>query len=189
MADGCFLLKKYWLLAISYQPLAKKMLNIFNDIKNTIIITVGNDFRSDDGVGPYIYRRVMFKNGDCPKRSGWTVPLFKHCHYIINAGINPENIIDDVINLRPKKIIIIDCADFKGKPGEIKIIPEDAIPETSISTHTIPMPVITQILKNDTGAEIYYLGIQPKNIELGEGLSKEVKKSADSLCRDITSLL
>lgn len=136
-----------------------------------LIITVGNSFRSDDGVGPYI--------ASCLK----TVSKAK----IIDAGYTPENIIDDVIALAPKYIIIVDAANFGGHPGEGRIISEESIPETTLSTHSIPLNVIASIIKESTKAEILFIGIQPKTVMLGEGLTKEVKDSADKIIATINS--
>ncbi len=128
----------------------------------SLLITVGNDFRSDDGVGPYIARGLAGLQG----RS------------VIDAGSKPENVIDDAIAMKPSRIVIIDAADFGGDPGEARIIPRAAIPETTLSTHTIPLPVVTAILEEDTGAEVVFIGIQPASLELGEGLTAEVEKTA-----------
>jgi hydrogenase 3 maturation protease len=130
-----------------------------------LIITVGNDMRSDDGVGPYIASKIKA-----------TTSL-----KIINAAYNPENIIDEVCDLNPDSITFIDAADFRGKPGEVELIDKEHIPESSLSTHMVPLKVVAQLIFSDTGAEILYLGIQPKSVEFGENLSEEVKNTADEI--------
>lgn len=132
----------------------------------TVIITVGNTLRSDDGVGPYIAEALQ------PAPSNIK---------ILNAGFSPENIIDEVVLLNPKQILVIDAADFNGIPGEIKIIDKNHIPESSLSTHLISLKVIAYILESDTKAVVKFLGIQPENVKLGEGLSERVKNSADKI--------
>ncbi|MFH1752624.1 MAG: hydrogenase 3 maturation endopeptidase HyCI [Candidatus Omnitrophota bacterium] len=128
-----------------------------------VIVTVGNTLRSDDGVGPYIG---------------------SHLHsardiLIINAEQNPEGCIDEAVQFKPKRVLIIDAADFKGVPGEARLIDRESIPETTVSTHTIPLSVITSIIASDANAEVLFLGIQMKNAGMGEGLSREVKTTAD----------
>ncbi|MBU1085897.1 MAG: hydrogenase maturation peptidase HycI [Candidatus Omnitrophica bacterium] len=130
-----------------------------------LIVAVGNSFRSDDGVGPYIAQGLE------------RIKDLK----LINAGYTPENIIEDVISLAPKRILIFDAADFRGKFGAVRIIPEDKIPQTTLSTHAIPLNVITAIIRQSIQTEIYFMGIQPKSVCLGEGLSEEVKKTADQI--------
>lgn len=132
----------------------------------TLFITVGNSFRSDDGVGPYIAERIG---------------LLLENTVILNAGDKPENIIDSAIEIKPARTIIIDAADFGGTPGEVRLIPEDLVPDNTLSTHTFPLRVITRVIAEDTGSEVFFLGIQPAGMALGEGLSEEVRKSADAI--------
>ncbi|OGC08305.1 hydrogenase maturation peptidase HycI [candidate division WOR-1 bacterium RIFOXYD2_FULL_36_8] len=144
----------------------------------TLLITVGNDLRGDDGVGPYIYERTAEKGFLDSK------PRF----YLLNAFDKPENIIDEAVKLAPSKVIIIDAADFGGEAGEARIIEKENIPQTTLSTHTFPLPVIAKILEEDTGAEVFFLGIQPQNIELGNGLSDAVKKTAKEIISCMKSI-
>lgn len=139
----------------------------------TLYITVGNNFRGDDGVGPYIAELLCGINNS--KIS------------VINAGEHPENIIDNAVNLNPSKIVLIDTASFNGYPGEIRILDEDSISSYILSTHTFPITAVTSIIKEDTGCEVHYIGIQPKNLSLGEGLSLEVKKSAEIISNFVIS--
>jgi len=130
-----------------------------------LIVAVGNSFRSDDGVGPYIAQGLS-KIKDLR---------------LINAGYNPENIIEDVIKIAPERILIIDAADFRGKFGTVRIIPEEKIPQTSLSTHAIPLNIITAIIRESIETTVFFIGIQPKSVNLGEGLSDDVKNSADKI--------
>ncbi len=134
-----------------------------------LIITAGNTFRCDDGVGPCLAGMLQNHEG----------------LHVIDAGFTPENIIDDVIALNPDYIVVIDAADFQGRPGEVRVIEETAIPQTTLSTHAIPLNVITRIIQESTQAEIVFLGIQVRSVMMGEDLSPEVKKSADLLCQEI----
>ncbi|MBA4349211.1 MAG: hydrogenase maturation peptidase HycI [Thermodesulfovibrio sp.] len=145
------------------------------DIKNilrpseagiTLIITVGNSFRTDDGAGPYIA-----KNISKPPRN----------IVVLDAGDKPENVIDKAIEIRPSKTIIIDAADFGGTVGEIRLIPEDSIPDNTLTTHTFPLRIVARIIAEDTGSEVFFIGIQPRSMEFGEELSLEVKESADEI--------
>ncbi len=139
---------------------------------SNLIITVGNSFRSDDGVGPYL---------------GKSLKLIKGLK-VIDAGINPENIIDEVIDLKPKRILIFDAADFKAKAGQVRIIPKECIPETTISTHAIPLNVITELISSTIDTSIIFIGIQAKSFDMGDGLSDEVKISADEIVEIIRGI-
>lgn len=131
----------------------------------TVILTIGNLLRSDDGIGPYIASALT----DAKDLK------------IIDAGYTPENCIDKVTALKPKRIIIIDAADFEGVAGEVRLVDREHIPETSLSTHMISLKVIASLLEKDTQAQIKFLGIQPVTVEFKEGLSEEVKETADEI--------
>ncbi len=135
----------------------------------TVIICVGNILRSDDGAGPYI---ASYLNNS-EKLA------------VIDAGYDPENFIEEAAKLKPGRIVIIDAADFGGDAGEVRVISEEDIPESSLSTHAIPLKVIYHILKEDTGSEIKFIGIQPKEVSYGERLSPEVKAAADKMIAKI----
>ena len=137
--------------------------------KPSLIITAGNSFRNDDGVGPYIASQIKSFKGV----------------QVMDAGNTPENIIDEVIELHPVHIIIIDAADFSGTPGETRLIPEENVSETSLSTHRIPMTVISKLIQDSIDCKTTFVGIQPKTVTMGEGLSSEVKTSADEIVRVI----
>jgi len=142
------------------------------EIGTTFVLTVGNLFRSDDGVGPFIAKHVPHPRG--------------HIR-ILDAGDKPENCIDRATELKPVRSVIIDAADFGGRPGEIRLIPEEAIPDTMLSTHTFPLRIIAKILAEDTGSPVFFLGIQPKTMDFGEGLSPEIRSAADEIVRMLSA--
>jgi hydrogenase 3 maturation protease len=150
----------------------KKTLNLTSNVK-TLIITIGNRLRSDDSVALYIAEKIN------------NLPPYIT---LINAENKPENIIDPAVSIMPLKTIIIDAADFNGTPGEIRIIPNQYIPDTTLSTHTFPLKVIVKILEEDTKSKVYFLGIQIKNASLGEKISKQVKDSAEEIIEYLNSL-
>ncbi|MDD5131899.1 MAG: hydrogenase 3 maturation endopeptidase HyCI [bacterium] len=130
-----------------------------------VIITIGNTLRADDGVGPYI--GLLLQSSDQLK--------------IVNAGYTPENVIEQIIDLHPVKLIFIDAADFQGIPGDARVIDQENIPEAALSTHAIPLKVVYHLLLHDTGAKAVMIGIQPKSLEHKEELSREVKITADEI--------
>lgn len=148
-----------------------------------LVITVGNSFRSDDGVGPFIADRLAAWEADRGSRGaeGETPPFDW-----IDAGQNPENIIDAAIEKKPDQLVVIDAADFGGRPGEARIIPEEHIPDSTLSTHMVPLNVITRIIADATGSETLFLGIQAVSFALGEGLSDPVRETAEQIVEQLT---
>ncbi len=153
------------------------MSNLKNNIKDILTIEcnkkylllfVGNTFRSDDGIAPYIAGQLS-NNADNIK--------------ILNVEDKPELYLDDIINVKPNKTIIFDAANFNGEPGEIRCIPVENINNMTLSTHTFPLGAIAELIKQDTGADVYFIGIQPKNVGFGENISSEIKTSADEIIK------
>jgi len=132
-----------------------------------LIITVGNELRCDDGVGPYIAQ--VFPDG-----------VNKNI-CLINAGQHPENFLDQAVGINPDKIVIIDAADFQGQSGECRLFVTNNIPEKTLTTHIFPLKAIAKILEEDTKASIFFLGIQAESVELGQIMSEFVKKSANEI--------
>src|SRR5271169_4329574 len=131
-----------------------------------LVVTVGNVFRADDSVGPYIAKHVR-----SPKKGV----------HIVDAGERPEMVFDHAAVLKPARTVIIDTAEFGGLPGEARVIAEEFIPESILSTHTFPLRAIAKILAEDTSADVYFIGIQAVSVAYGEQMSPMVKQTADSI--------
>ncbi len=133
----------------------------------TLLITIGNPLRADDGVGPFVGEQVRFKSSE---------------HSVINAYTTPENIAQTAIDFKPEKIILLDAAHFGGRPGELRLIPLEHINQAAvISTHSFPLSVTFSVVREDTGAQLVALGVEPGSMEFKEGLTPAVKESALSL--------
>jgi len=52
----------------------------------------------------------------------------------------------------------------------------------------IPLNVVMRLIAEDSRVTIHYLGVQILSAELGEGLSEEVKVSADELIAALAAL-
>jgi len=136
------------------------------NVGKTVYITIGNSLRGDDGVGPYIAAELTDMHQDC---------------ILLDAADKPENIVDDAIDHNPTKTVFIDASDFGGNFGDIKVIPEQNIPQTSYSTHMFPIPVISAIITRDTHSKSFFIGIQVKSVGFGANMCDEVLKSADAI--------
>ncbi len=140
----------------------------------TLVITLGSTLRADDGVGPYVCSHVKFSRPDLR---------------LLDAGTTPENIAQTAIDWKPDKIILIDAAHFQGEAGELRVIPLEAINQSTImSTHSFPLSVTFSIVKEDTGAELAVVGVQAKSLDYREGLSPEVEEAGRKLVEYFNSL-
>ena len=131
------------------------------------VISLGNELRGDDSIGPAI--TAQLKQLDLP------VPLD-----LIDAGSDAFTILDHLISNEP--IIIIDCAKMNEVPGRVKKIKIDEASfeqaDNAISLHGFSFAEVYKMSKNiGPVAECTLIGIEPKSLEFGSELSDEVKRS------------
>jgi len=128
----------------------------------TVVLGIGNRLRKDDAAGSIVAELLKDKDTDI---------------LAIDSETTPENWTGKIARMNPEKIIIVDTANFNGKPGDFRILRENQIDWYGFSTHTLPISFVIEDLKSRCSAEITLLGIQPKNTDFGEDISPEVKKS------------
>jgi hydrogenase maturation protease len=87
-------------------------------------------------------------------------------------------------------VLLIDAAEMGLSAGNAKLVGTETIPQTSaISSHVLPLRVFCEYLKKTTGAKIALLLIQPKSMELEEGLTPQVQAAAEKIISVLLSLL
>ena len=143
------------------------MNNSFKDIfrGRTVFVGIGNELRSDDGIGPLVIERLRDRI-DCP---------------CINAGQVPENSFGVIVKEQPDTVVIIDAVQLFMKPGAYQLLTEEDILKTGFSTHTLSPAVFMQYLREASDADVYLLGVQPRSTELGQGLTAPLEDSLDEL--------
>jgi len=137
--------------------------------RSDVIVTLGNDFRGDDGAGVLFGRLV----------SGRTDAT------VIEGGDTPENITGLIVDAKPGRIIIVDAMDFGGKPGESICVPGGKLEGAGISTHG-SLKLFVEYVERETGAEVLVLGIQPESVGLGKEMSVRVFEAVSELARRLT---
>ena len=129
-----------------------------------VLIGVGNPLGRDDGVGVYVAQALS-------GAPGWRV---------IPAGPFLENALGLVKRERPELLVIVDAANMGLPPGEFRRLPLESAPRMLGSTHGLPLDFLLGLLK-DAAREVTLVGIQPRDLSLGQGLTPEVRKGADEL--------
>jgi hydrogenase 3 maturation protease len=143
------------------------MQDIFSNFKKPILIVgIGNPLKGDDGAGPFFADKVI---------SG------KKETAAINCLEVPENYLTRITSSGAATILFVDAVEMGEMAGFTKIFDTEKIMQTGISTHGISLALIAETVKQESGTDVYLLGIQPKSGRLGEGLSKEVEKSVLNL--------
>ena len=144
------------------------------DTEKIAILGIGNDLRTDDGLGPYIVTSIKFDHPDV---------------MIENVGSVPEGFARPLAEFGAKRIIMIDAADMQKAPGHIELVTKDRIGGINISTHSMPLSFLMMYLEQETGGESILLGVQPKNLQFGEGLTEEIQEVSDNIISSIERLL
>ncbi|MCD6276524.1 MAG: hydrogenase maturation peptidase HycI [Thermoplasmata archaeon] len=128
-----------------------------------VLMGIGNELRGDDAIGIYVARNF--------RKVGWKV---------IVAGQVPEDFTSEIKNLKPDILIMVDAALMNLPPGEIRIVPAEKIPKVAFSTHGMPLSFFMEYIEEYV-KRCLLIGIQPKSMEFGVGLSEEVKAAGDKL--------
>jgi len=129
----------------------------------TVVIGVGNELKADDGIGLRVAKELQ-KDGLAGKDI-----------MVIPADV-PENWIQPIAKFRPELLILVDSADFKGKAGEIRAIKDGEISKVFTNTHSVPLILFLESIKKQVPkAKTIFIGIQPKTMDFGKPMSREVR--------------
>lgn len=132
-----------------------------------VIIGVGNPLRRDDAIGVEIIHRL--ENN-----------VSKHV-YLIDSETIPENYVEPISDFKPTHILIIDAALLGMASGKAKLVEDWKESKVAVSTHALPIQIFCAYLAEVTKAKIAMLLIQPKEVDFGEGLTLELKETADTI--------
>ncbi len=137
---------------------------------NIVVLGIGNILLSDDGVGVHAVNRL---------RDEYKFPENVR---LIDGGTKGLDLLPFFEGT--DKVLIIDAANFKKEPGTIDTVEGDRIPSflsSKLSVHQIGLPdmLFASKLMGITPSEMCLVGIQPKSMETGTELSKEIKNRLD----------
>jgi len=142
----------------------KKDLSLF--LKGRILLVgIGNTLKSDDGFGPLLIARLKDKvSAEC-----------------IDASTAPENYIGPILKYQPDTIIFFDAVSFGGLAGELRLIQKDQIGEYGFSTHNMSPRLMIEHIDSQIKTNIIMLGVEPKLVSFGGGVSEEIRDRIDYL--------
>ena len=129
-----------------------------------VVVGVGSEMRGDDAAGMEVVRRLrkVLKSPNV---------------FLIEGGVAPENFTSKIRRFQPSHVIFIDATDFGAEPGEVVLAEPEAITGESISTHTMSLSILAKYIREQTGAKVALLGIQPARAQMGAEMSEVVKDS------------
>jgi hydrogenase 3 maturation protease len=146
-----------------------------------VFVGIGSELRGDDAVGVVIVNRPaeLAKAAEC------------HCFLFINGGSAPENILGEIRTFQPEIVVFIDAAVLGGTPGTVKLIDTSREKITGISfcTHTLPLAIVADYLRQAVSCEIFVIGIEPGNTDFNADsvLTPFVARAGDELVEGIAA--
>ncbi len=146
-----------------------------------VIAGIGNTLRSDDAAGPRLVE-ILKERFHKAARPPPSVHLF-NCHE------TPENYINSIVRVRPDTVVVVDSASLGLPAGETRIIEADDLHQQTSSTHCISPALLMNRLKEETGADVFMLALQPATTALGEGFSTPVRSVVTNLADLIASII
>ena len=152
----------------------KELSEQLNKLRNssTVIVGIGNTLKGDDGAGPLV----------CEQLSG------KVCAELIDAGTVPENYIQTIIKKAPQNLLIIDAIDFGASAGTINIFKPEQLNSLVLSTHTLSPRLFVDMVCQEIKVDVYFVGIQPAQIQLGQPQSAQVSQTIQWLVGALTEI-
>lgn len=141
------------------------------------VLGVGNEFRADDIAGLLVVRAIQARVNSSPHL------------LLLEGGLAPENFTGKIRAFNPDVLLLCDAADMGLKPGEVRWLSPLEMDGYSASSHTLPLSVLSQFVKEDIGCEIGVLGIQVAALEMYQPVSEEVYRAAEELAVDLLELL
>ncbi|MCJ7730398.1 MAG: hydrogenase maturation protease, partial [Sedimentisphaerales bacterium] len=127
----------------------------------------------DDGVGPLVCEQL--------RQAGIAAE-------IIDAGTVPENYIQRITKKAPQNLLIIDAIDFGAGPGTIKIFEPHELNAFIVSTHTLSPRLFAELVSRNIKVDIYFIGIQPAQTQLGQSVSAEAAQAAEQLSQSLADI-
>jgi len=133
---------------------------------STVILGIGNILKGDDRAGPLVCERLIEA---------------KISAELIDAGTVPENYIQRIIKIAPRTLLVIDAIDFGAEAGTIKVFEPQQLNSHVISTHTLSPRLFVDIIRRSIQVDVYFVGIQPAQTQLGQSVSAAVRRAIEKL--------
>lgn len=151
--------------------------DFLHDFRKLIILGVGNELKSDDGIGPFIINKLIEEN------------IQKDNLLFINAETVPENFTGKIRKENPSHVIIVDACLMGCEPGEMKIVDKDDFASIGISTHSMSLSYFVKYLEKDTDFKVIFVGIEPETMDWGENPTPNVEKTAYEFIETVKGII
>jgi hydrogenase 3 maturation protease len=155
-------------LATNRNDFERELKEWLKGAQQVVVAGIGNSIRSDDFVGVKIIQDIQDK-------------VSSKVH-IIECETVPESFMDEIVELKPSHVLLIDAAILDLNPGDFRLFDSAKVTNMpAISTHMLPLRVFCDYITQMSNAKLALLLIEPGNVEFGEGLTAEVRMASEIL--------
>ena len=140
--------------------------------KDVVVIGLGNELMSDEGVGIHLVRRLSELQDKFPLVD------------FIEAGSAGMNLLHLIVNR--KKAVIIDCAKMGAEPGTMRRFTPDEVQSIKklnhFSLHEADILQVINLSKQlgECPEEVIFFGIEPETLKPGRKLGKTLANRIES---------
>jgi hydrogenase 3 maturation protease len=138
-----------------------------------VVVGIGNTLRADDGAGSLVAERLR---DACPE-------------LVFDTAQAPENYLGPIRRARPDSVVLVDAADFGGRPGEVRTARAGDVAGLMMGTHAAPLSMFMTVLGQETGADVRLVAVQVASTRLGGELTPEVAAAVDMIVTRLERLL
>lgn len=142
--------------------------NFLEGFEKLIVLGVGNELKCDDGVGPYIIKKLKEDMVEDKDRL-----LF------IDAQTVPENFTGKIRKETPTHLMIVDACLMGGEAGDMKVVDENDFASIGISTHSMSLSFFVKYLQQDCDFKIIFVGIEPESMDYADNPTVKVEDAAN----------
>ena len=147
----------------------------FAGAERVVVAGIGNPIRRDDFVGVKIVQDLQ---GKAPENV-----------HLIECETVPESFMQEIVDLKPSHVLLIDAAVLGLKLGETRLVfPEQVTNFPAITTHMLPLRIFSEYITKMTEAKIALLLVEPENTEFGEGLTPTAQAAAEKITKILLEL-
>ena len=94
---------------------------------------------------------------------------------LLDCDSNPENLLGELQEFSPEKVIMIDAVDMGEKPGSVGLVDIHSVRKQAMSTHKLPLSMFIDYLRSRMSFKLVFIGVQPRETGLNKRMSKEVR--------------
>ncbi len=163
---------------VVYLSFESQLSSFLEGFEKLIILGVGNELKCDDGVGPYIIKKLKDEDIEDNERL-----LF------IDAQTVPENFTGKIRKENPSHVIIVDACLMDGKPGDIKIVDKEDFVNIGISTHSMSLSFFVRYLEQGTDFKIIFVGIEPESMDYDDKPTVNVENAANDFIKIVKGII